>query len=248
MNTNQPLKYKLLCYIAYSLVDGHIFSYIDALQTIRKYFGQTYQITTLRKEFSLAKKEGLIELKPHYHKFRPVLTSPGRLAIKTRLPFKKFGDWDGKWRLVLFDLPQKERPYRLELVENLAKLGFGHWQKHAYISPYPLLATVSRLASDLGIRQYLKLLTIEEIKGEEKIESSWQLIKINELYQNFIKKAERQMVLDQAEYLWPLRAKILEQEFAEIYATDPHLPAELLPKNWTGPKAYAKFKEISNSY
>jgi len=235
------VRQSLLTYIGY--VQKGRFSYekcsFDFLQV-----GIKHELATLRKEFSLLKREGLIEFKTHYRKPVPVISSKGKLEIKTHLPFKKYDSWDSKWRLVLFDLPQKERNYRLLLVDSLAELGFAPLSRGAYISPHPLLKPIERLANHWGIRQHLQLIVAEKIEDDMLFEK-WNLKKIATSYNDFIKKLAR---VSRHARLWPLQAKQLEHEFVEIFALDPHLPKEFLPKDWPGKEAYDDFKEIANSY
>ena len=242
----QRLQNKLLNYIGHCLEQaGYVLSYENLIETFELIFGTKYNITTLRKEFSNLKKEGLIEFKTRYRKPYPVLSQRGKLAIKTHLPFKRYGPWDGKWRLVIFDIPEVDRSYRWAMRHKLAELGFGQIQKSAYISPYPLLGTISRYASELGVRQHLRMIEVEKIDNENQlIEEVWHLKEINDNYKEFIKKSKR----NKHQTFWPLRAKILEQEFAEIYERDPHLPEKFLPAGWHGREAYGIFKAISNSY
>ena len=235
------LQTNLLTYIGYCLPGR--FSYNQCSADFRT-LGIKHEIPTLRKEFSILKKEKCLDFKMRYHKPVPILTSHGKLAIKTALSFKRFGDWDKKWRVVLFDLPQNERQYRIKLVEELRDLGFAPLQRSAYISPYPLLKVIEKYASYLGIRQHIKLLVVEKIE-EERLLDAWPLKQITQRYQNFIKKTNR---IQRHARLWALQAKVLELEFAEIFANDPHLPKEFLPENWPGQEAYQNFKEISNSY
>jgi len=244
--SKKPLSYKMLCFLGYCLAEArYILSYENLIETFELIFGTKYNITTLRKEFSNLKKEGLIEFKTRYRKPYPVLSQKGKLAIKTHLPFKRYGPWDGKWRLVIFDIPEVDRSYRWAMRHKLAELGFGQIQKSAYISPYPLLGTISRYASELGVRQYLRLLEVQKIDNENQlIDDVWHLKEINEDYKSFIIKTKR----EKHQTFWPLRAKILEQEFAEIYEKDPHLPEKFLPAGWRGKEAYDIFKAISNSY
>lgn len=235
------LRHCLLTYIGYVLKGR--FSYekcsFDLLQ-----LGIKHELPTLRKEFSLLKKEGLIEFKTYYHRPVPVISSKGKLEIKTHLPFKKLDAWDNKWRLVLFDLPQRERNYRLLLVDTLCELGFASLSRGAYVSPHSLLKPIDRLANHWGIRQHVQLVLAEKI-DDDKIFNRWDLKKINLAYQNFEKKVAR---ISRHARLWPIQAKELEQEFVEIFSLDPHLPTEFLPKDWAGKDAYNSFKEIANSY
>jgi phenylacetic acid degradation operon negative regulatory protein len=236
------LRQNLLAYIGYCLVGK--FSYDQVSLAFTK-LGIAHEPTTLRKEFSLLKKEGLITFRLRYRKPHPVLTTKGKLEIKTRLAFKKFGLWDKKWRVILFDLPQNERKYRLLLVDELRRIGAAPLSRGAYISPYPILGVIEKRANYWGIRQNLQLITAEKIDNEKSVAKHWPLEQVNCQYLEFIKTTER---IQRHSKLWPLQAKRLEQQFAEIFTQDPHLPAELLPTDWQGKLAYEKFKEISNSY
>lgn len=239
------LRHNLLTYIAFTL-DGK-FRY-DQVSTDFIKLGINHEPATLRKEFSLLKKEGLITFRLRYRKPYPILTNTGKLEIKTRLAFKKYGPWDSKWRVVIFDLPQNERKYRLLLVQELTKIGFAPLSRGAYISPYALFSVVEKLTCHWGIRQHVSLLTVEKINNtssNNNLAEKWQLDKIDKKYSDFIKMSQR---VQRHERLWPLQAKILEQNFAEIYTLDPHLPPELLPETWHGVEAYKTFKEIANSY
>lgn len=245
-NDSKNLSYKILTFIAYCAREVNFaFSYKTMQEVFDRYYGENYKLSTLRKEFSILKNKGLINFKTRYHKPVPVISDKGRLILKTQLPFKKFDAWDNRWRMVIFDIPETQRADRLVLCHKLEELGFGHFQKSAYISPFPLLSTVERFASNLGIRQYIQLLEISKIDNEKRlVEKVWKISEINDYYKKFIEKAKTESKKD----FWALKAKKLEQEFAVIYQNDPHLPEKFLPKNWVGDKAYKVFKQISNSY
>src|ERR1051326_8042342 len=68
------------------------------------------------------------------------LTEAGRLlALGGRDPEASWRrSWDGRWRLVLFDLPVAEGTKRNQLREFLRSCGFGWLQKSVWISPHPL--------------------------------------------------------------------------------------------------------------
>ncbi len=46
--------------------------------------------------------------------------------------------WDGKWRMVLFDVPQSKASDRARLRRSLADRGFGYLQNSVWITPDPL--------------------------------------------------------------------------------------------------------------
>ena len=238
--------HKLMIFISLVLpAKGLDFSYKILQKLLKDVENKDYHLSTLRKEYSILKKDGYIEHKSRYRKKIPVLTQKGRLAIKTILPFKSYDTWDGTWRVVIFDIPEKERKYRWALRDKLTRLGFGKLQKSAYISPYPFLNSVNHFGCELGIRQHLRFLEISKIDNEKKlVEKTWNLEKINKDYQEFIQKIKN----IQKDKFWVFQTKKLEQEFLRIYENDPHLPEIFLPKNWSGKEAYGVFKAISNSY
>lgn len=236
----------ILTYIGYCLPKaGFRFGYFDLARAIRTTTGQKYSIRTLRKEFSNLKRAGLITHRLWHRRKIPALTTAGTLQITPRLAFKKFENWDGKFRLVLFNIPEKDRRDRTQLRQKLEELGFKRIQKSAYLSPHPFLNIINHLTTDWGIRQHLFLLEVDKIQREkQELNSIWDLKTINNQYKQFLSFA---LKIKRGPF-WALQAKLLEQNFIETYKIDPHLPIEFLPKNWQGEKAYQKFIELTKSY
>lgn len=57
--------------------------------------------------------------------------------------------WDGKWRLVMFDVPEKRKKVRDTLRMLLRSAGFIHFQDSAWVQPYPCDELVTLLRSHL---------------------------------------------------------------------------------------------------
>jgi CRISPR/Cas system-associated endoribonuclease Cas2 len=51
--------------------------------------------------------------------------------------------WDGRWRLVVFDVPEKHRNARFALSEKLKELGFCMLQKSLWVHPFPCLEQIA---------------------------------------------------------------------------------------------------------
>ncbi len=72
---------------------------------------------------------------------RLLLTEKGRAVIgavyasEYRIPEPVF--WDGKWRIVMFDIREKRRRARSQLRTLLAGVGFLRLQDSVWIYPYP---------------------------------------------------------------------------------------------------------------
>lgn len=57
--------------------------------------------------------------------------------------------WDGKWRILIFDIPEKQRHLRDMLRDRLVRLGFANIQKSVWLTPYPCDDVVRMLRVDL---------------------------------------------------------------------------------------------------
>jgi phenylacetic acid degradation operon negative regulatory protein len=242
---NLTLSQKILIFLRYCLKEAkYDFSAKNLAKIFKEVYKDDYSLGSIHKEMSLLKTKGLIEYQKRYRKPLPILTRKGQLAIASHLPFKKYGHWDGKWRLVCFEIPEREKELRHLLRQRLLKLGFGKLQDSVYLSPYPLFAPIKRFAGDYGAVPYIKMLEIAKIEDEkETVEEVWEIKKIAERYHDFIQNAAKMK-----KGFWPLWAKKLERDFAQIYQDDPHLPEEFLHQNWPGERAYKVFKEIVRSY
>ena len=58
--------------------------------------------------------------------------------------------WDGYWRLVMFDVPERRKKIRDTLRMLLRNAGFVHFQDSAWVQPYPCDELVTLLRSHLG--------------------------------------------------------------------------------------------------
>lgn len=74
--------------------------------------------------------------------------------------------WDGVWRIVLFDIPEKYKPARLALQLKLGALGFYRYQKSVYITPHQCRQEVAFLKEFYGVGRYVKYLEVSELEDE----------------------------------------------------------------------------------
>lgn len=76
---------------------------------------------------------------------------------------KKPEQWDGLWRLVMFDIPEKKRKGRNALAAKLKELGFHSFQKSAFIFPYACKDEIDFIVELFELRHYVRVLTVKEI-------------------------------------------------------------------------------------
>ena len=245
----ENLSHNILTYIGYCLPrDGHKLSYQKLSDCLEKTCSHKYSIKTLRKEVSLLKKAGLIKSELRYRKPIPVLSGDGKLAISTLLSYKKFGPWDKKWRIVICNIPDDDKKFRIKFQSELKKIGFEKLSRNVFISPHAFLNSAKQIAYKYAVDMNCIFIEADKIENQSRaIEKIWKMDDINDAYKDFIKQARVQLK-KKKNTEWPFYAKNLEFKFAEIYNRDPHLPNELLTKDWQANKAYGVFKEILKSY
>ncbi|MDD5693455.1 MAG: hypothetical protein PHU86_03215 [Patescibacteria group bacterium] len=83
--------------------------------------------------------------------------------------------WDKKWRIVIFDIPEKHKIARHVLKNKLDELGFKQIQKSVYLHPYPCENEIEMIRSVYEIRPYVKILTATDIEEESKLKKYYQL-------------------------------------------------------------------------
>lgn len=85
------------------------------------------------------------------------------------MKISKPNKWDKKWRIVIFDIPEKYNNLRDVFRNKLYELGFVQVQKSVYVHPFPCSEDIAYLSRKLMIDKYVTLLISEIIQGEEKI-------------------------------------------------------------------------------
>lgn len=80
------------------------------------------------------------------------------------LRIKRPEKWDGKWRIILFDIPEKKKIKREALRGKLKELGFYPFQKSAWIHPYDCRDEVELLKTFFALgEQELRLIVAQDI-------------------------------------------------------------------------------------
>src|SRR3990167_1425400 len=81
--------------------------------------------------------------------------------------------WDGKWRVVIFDVPEEQKAKRNILRTKLKELGFYQIQKSIYVYPFECTNEISLLSKRLYLGNSVLIMISEIIQGEKKIIKSF---------------------------------------------------------------------------
>jgi CRISPR-associated endonuclease Cas2 len=105
------------------------------------------------------------------------LTKKGKeRALKYKLEdmeIKKPKKWDGKWRIVIFDIPEKKKLARNVLRDKLKELGFERVQKSVFVHPYPCRDEIDFIKEVYEIAPYVQLVTAESFDEEERTKNKF---------------------------------------------------------------------------
>jgi len=113
-------------------------------------------------------------------KIEVVLTDKGKLkALECKLEEMEIeipSRWDKKWRIVIFDIPEKKRYQREIFRDKLKKLGFLKLQKSVFIFPYPCEDEINFLVEVLKIRRYVRVILAKNITNQEELLLRFKLV------------------------------------------------------------------------
>jgi phenylacetic acid degradation operon negative regulatory protein len=75
-------------------------------------------------------------------------------------------NWDGKWRIILLDLPEDRKSEREGLRYLLKKAGFVVVKNSVWISPYPFEYLFMNIKKDLGLTTELMIFVTDTLDPE----------------------------------------------------------------------------------
>ncbi|MDQ0269642.1 phenylacetic acid degradation operon negative regulatory protein [Cytobacillus purgationiresistens] len=227
--------------------------WIGSLISLLSEFGHNDQ--SVRAAISRMNKQGWVQAEKVGNKSYYSLTSKGQNRIDEagkRIFKLKSEQWDGKWRLLMYNIPEDIRHIRDELRKELVWSGFGSMSNSIWISPIPLENQVRNLIEKYDIDSYVDFFIAEYAgphQNQQVVEKSWNLHEINEKYQLFISQYSEKYIIDKNKIqkgdkgdaeCFVDRTKLVH-EYRKFLFVDPGLPEELLPEKWLGSHAASLF-------
>ena len=210
----------------------------------QSYEGWAYRNGFLRQVDNLAGR-GFIERRggsgPDARVYR--LTEEGRLhALGGRDPAREWNRrWDGRWRMVLFDIGEERSAQRDKLRRYLRARGFGYLQHSVWVSPHPLEPESDALKGAAVDVESLILLEAQPAAGESDgdiVNGAWDFAEINKRYASALKVLQSRPAnpLDGPAAAQRLKDWARRERAAWLHAVsaDPLLPRPLWPRGYLG--------------
>ena len=133
----------------------------------------------VKKSLTRLIKKGYVTIETNGDKKLVRLTAKGEkfaaLMGEGSLAPKKPKRWDGKWRMLIFDVPEKRKQVRRRIREILHSIGFQRLQDSVWVYPYDCEDLVTILKADLKIGKDVLYIIADAIEYDKEIRSRFGL-------------------------------------------------------------------------
>lgn len=92
-----------------------------------------------------------------------------------KMKIKKPKRWDGRWRLVFYDIPEPKKATRNSLKIKLQDLGFSLLQRSIWIHPYPCREIIEQVSARYEITKCVTYVEIQYIDNENFLKKKFKL-------------------------------------------------------------------------
>lgn len=122
-------------------------------------------------------KDGLLRIDTENGKQFLSLTEKGerRLLYYQVIEKKKNTKWDGKWRVVIFDVWENTRSKRNLLRNEIKDFGFIQLQYSVWIYPYECAEFIELLKTDLSFGKNIRYMVVEKLDHDENLRKHFGL-------------------------------------------------------------------------
>ena len=104
------------------------------------------------------------------------LTKKGEMELlMARAWLNKPAEWDGRWRIIFFDIPENAKAKRNQLRKLLRTNNFTKLQASVYISPYPLNRSAIEYLKTSGLIDFIRIGKLEELDDDSNLRKKYNL-------------------------------------------------------------------------
>lgn len=83
--------------------------------------------------------------------------------------------WDGKWRVIIFDIMEKKRAIRDRIRILLVSIGFYRLQDSVWVYPYDCEDVIGLLKTDFGVGKEVLYMIVDEIENDKRLREEFNL-------------------------------------------------------------------------
>lgn len=141
----------------------------------------SYDRWRTRKIITRLKKQKYVTIEENPNNTVTVkITKQGMIRALTyqleTMQLKKPKSWDKKWRVIIFDIPEKYKKIREIFRMRLRQLNLYLLQDSVFVSPYPCFNEVEFLRELYGIPSTVKYLLVDRIEEDQELKEYFSLV------------------------------------------------------------------------
>lgn len=173
------------------------------------------------------------------------LTEKGFYHLCLKFPFFRFlkDNWDGKWRIISYEIPEKKRRLRDRLRREVAGWGLGPWHRSFWLTPHPIIKNLRELVFGKEEEKYIQAFEADHVfgPGEVLVEKVWNKSELDKKYRQVF-KIWHEVLSRQGDKIEKFKKVV--SPYVDILKQDPGLPREIIGQNWIGFEGWNIYKEI----
>jgi len=176
------ITHKILLSLGEIAGDLAYFTFVHPPRSIQDgmyHFDRRMNARARTKGISQLKKRGFIKEYKKGDERYLTLTRKGKLEVaRHALRARRLGSWDGKWRIIIFDIPEATRKDRNFLRKQLKWLGFFELQKSVWIFPYEIKVELQNFLKlcKVELNGDIRFLTAEHIDNDRDLRQYFHLV------------------------------------------------------------------------
>ncbi len=195
-------------------------------------------------------REGLIEKKDQGEEagegvsfYR--LTEKGFYRLCLGFPSFRYlkDEWDGVWRIISYEIPEKKRHLRDRLRREMEGWGLGPWHRSFWMTAHPVISTLRDLIYGKEEAEYVQAFESTHMFGdmEVMVEKIWGKNALEQTYRELFKEWHATL---SKELTKEEKMREVLYSYIKMLRTDPGLPPSLVGKKWISFEAFNIFREI----
>lgn len=136
-------------------------------------------VRRLREVAHRLKRKRFVEWVNEDGKTRMRINAAGKRYLENLIvsgqPLQKPKRWDGKWRLVIFDIPEKRRGIRNKVRETVSGFGFARLQDSVWVYPYDCEEVIALLKNDLRVSRDMRYIIADATEYDTPLRRHFEL-------------------------------------------------------------------------
>lgn len=129
---------------------------------------ERYRINRIIKKLE---EERMIEIYEKEGEERVEITEKGKRRVRKfqidELKLKRPKKWDGKWRIIIFDIPERFKRGRDALTRKIRDMEILKLQKSVYVCPFECRDEIDFVGETFGVRKFINYIIASDVGEAE---------------------------------------------------------------------------------